>query len=143
MSFSNTYISILRRQPQRRNSSPPTSNMATLPESLIDSEEGIFLDSSTAPTTPDGSLSFSPVLQATRSSDNLDDDFSGSYPPIFRSNSRSLSTAILENSTQARPLTVRNICCVGAGYVGKSQASIMMQSYSHIPFFSLCLVPDL
>lgn len=47
-------------------------------------------DASTAPTTPDGSLTFSPVLQATQ----------------------------LIDAFELGPSVVRNICCIGAGYVG-------------------------
>lgn len=57
------------------------------------SDDNIILDSSTAPTTPEGSLMPSPLL----------------LPQI---------PALTEMGiTQARP--VQNICCVGAGYVGK------------------------
>jgi UDPglucose 6-dehydrogenase len=64
---------------------------------------------STAPTTPDGSLTFSPVLQAAQ----LLDAFEGMQVRTGRSSSATLD--LDETAT----VVVRNICCVGAGYVGK------------------------
>lgn len=66
------------------------SNMNPFSSPLMDGSE----DSSTAPTTPEGSYMSSPLLR----------------PQILES--------IEMGITQTRP--VRNICCVGAGYVGKS-----------------------
>lgn len=54
-----------------------------------------ILEGSTAPTTPEGSYMSSPLLQ----------------PQVLE--------ALDMGITQTRP--VRNICCVGAGYVGKIQ----------------------
>lgn len=56
-----------------------------------------ILEGSTAPTTPEGSYMSSPLLQ----------------PQVLE--------ALDTGTTPARP--VRNICCVGAGYVGKRQGA--------------------
>lgn len=58
------------------------------------SEDSNILDSSTAPTTPEGSYMSSPIL----------------CPQTTNSLAMGLG--------QSRP--IRNICCVGAGYVGKN-----------------------
>jgi UDPglucose 6-dehydrogenase len=83
----------------------------SIPSSNIDSEDGV-LDISTAPTTPDGSLTFSPVLQALKLQDALEDAASGRGKQ--RSSCTSLNAAVQTNNGG-----VKNICCVGAGYVGK------------------------
>lgn len=70
----------------------------------IDPEEMVTLDGSTAPTTPEGS---SPLLSPQ------DDHLTAKS----RNNGRSLSSALFD--TTARTPPVRNICCVGAGYVGE------------------------
>lgn len=79
---------------QRTQGTAPT--MTTFSSPFIDSpEDSIVLDSSTAPTTPEGSYTSSPLL-----------------PPH--------TPALMESKmsfTCTRP--VQNICCVGAGYVGK------------------------
>ncbi len=80
---------------------------------MVDSDENTVLDASTAPTTPEGSLSFSPVLRPLHNADGLDDDAAGS-----RATSRSISSTLLSSAAHNAP--VRNICCVGAGYVGMS-----------------------
>lgn len=67
--------------------------MNPLSSPQIDSPE----DSSTAPTTPEGSYMSSPLLR----------------PQILE--------ALDMGITQARP--VRKICCVGAGYVGKRKGT--------------------
>jgi len=64
----------------------------------LDTDESTH-DTSTAPTTPDGSLTFSPMLQAL----SLDDGIT------FENSLRN------ESST---PHLVKNVCCVGAGDVG-------------------------
>lgn len=109
----------------------------TNPMSIVDSEESLFLDGSTAPTTPEGSLSFSPVLRARSYADGLDaasatdgaESSAGSGISAFgtsggglmaaksRNGSRSLSSTLLDSTARSGP--VRNICCVGAGYVGE------------------------
>ena len=60
---------------------------------------------STAPTTPNGRLTFSPILQAL----SLDDEIA------------------FGNVTTGEPSAhhlVRNVCCVGAGYVGTYNLSL-------------------
>lgn len=69
--------------------------MNSLSSAPIDSpEDSNILDGSTAPTTPEGSYMSSPLLR----------------PQALE--------ALDMGITQTRP--VRNICCVGAGYVGKT-----------------------
>lgn len=80
------------------------------PFSAVDTEDSLF-DISTAPTTPDGSLTFSPVLQALRLRDALEDAAAGNGKD--RQNSNSLDATVL----LTRP-EIKNVCCVGAGYVG-------------------------
>src|SRR4051812_6864566 len=68
------------------------------------------METSTAPTTPDGSLTFSPALQAMRLHDALEHEALERREPIgFESLDRTLSSS---------PIKIKNICCVGAGYVG-------------------------
>ena len=74
------------------------------PPSTVDSEDSL-LDPSTAATTPSPSLTFSPALHPTK----LHDIDSLSPPKIA-----SLPTAL-----HAPAFRVKNICCVGAGYVGE------------------------
>lgn len=70
--------------------------MHPLSSPLMDSaEDSTILDSSTAPTTPEGSYMSSPLLRPQNPPESMD-----------------------MGITQARPITIRNICCVGAGYVG-------------------------
>lgn len=82
---------------------------------LGDPDDGVYRDSSTAPTTPEGSLSFSPVLRP-RNGETRDHERGGvaakSHIPGI-----SLSSTTLD--AQGRVFPVRNICCIGAGYVGK------------------------
>lgn len=73
------------------------------------------MDSSTAPTTPDGSLTFSPVLQAS----HILDAFEGGLAPAFGSRRSRTFSASLDLDSTSIPV-VKNICCVGAGYVGES-----------------------
>jgi UDPglucose 6-dehydrogenase len=79
--------------------------------STVDSEEGLF-DISTAPTTPDGSLTFSPVLKAAQLQDVFGDAASTKEQEI--KGISSLDAALCSSG-----VGVKNICCVGAGYVGK------------------------
>ncbi|KAK3933905.1 hypothetical protein QBC46DRAFT_99148 [Diplogelasinospora grovesii] len=100
--------------------------------SVVDSEEGV-LDGSTAPTTPDGStapssLSFSPVLRP-RNVDNVEGE-SAHLSIKSRNDSRSLSSALLDKTARMPP--VRNICCVGAGYVGGPTAAVIAFQNPHI-----------
>jgi len=79
---------------------------------IADSDES----PSTAPTTPDGSLSFSPVLQAAQ----LLDAFDGTVGVQSRPGRGSSATLNLDGTA---PMVVKNICCVGAGYVGELQSN--------------------
>lgn len=87
-----------------QNHPPPSSSSA------VDTEDS-FLDISTAPTTPDRSLTFSPVLQALRLRDALEDAAAGNSKQ--RQNSNSLDATVLLTKPE-----IKNVCCVGAGYVG-------------------------
>jgi UDPglucose 6-dehydrogenase len=78
---------------------------------IVDSEDSA-IEPSTAPTTPDGSLTFSPVLQAAQ----LLDAFDGITGVQSRSGRGSSATLDLDGTV---PMVVKNICCVGAGYVGE------------------------
>lgn len=94
------------------------------PSSAVDSEDHLF-DVSTAPTTPDGSLTFSPVLQALRLRDALDDAAADKGKP--RQGSNSLDATLYSTRSE-----VRNVCCVGAGYVGGPTAAMMAFQNPHI-----------
>ncbi|KAF7947491.1 hypothetical protein EAE96_008578 [Botrytis aclada] len=86
-----------------------------LKESTPLDTDGSTHDISTAPTTPDGSLTFSPMLEAL----NLDDGIA------------------FENSLRNENLThrlVQNVCCVGAGYVGGPTAAILALQNPQIKF---------
>jgi UDPglucose 6-dehydrogenase len=88
------------------------------PASTVDSEDSL-LDISTAPTTPDGSLSFSPVLQALKLQDALEEAAGRRHSQ--RSASGSLDATLYSNMSGVTGNGVKNICCVGAGYVGESR----------------------
>jgi hypothetical protein len=79
----------------------------------VDADEN-FYDNSTAPTSPDGSLTFSPVLQALKLRDALE----RSSPT--KNQARNVSPFTDVNSSAESSRTTR-VCCIGAGYVGKSQ----------------------
>jgi len=81
----------------------------SLPATELD--ENLSLDSSTAPTTPEGSLSFSPVLRPLRLGDGVDEDLTSS-----RDTSRFMPP--ISSTVSSEHTRVQNICCVGAGYVG-------------------------
>ncbi|KAK1758874.1 hypothetical protein QBC47DRAFT_96572 [Echria macrotheca] len=89
--------------------------------SSVDPEEAALLDMSTAPTTPEGSLSYSPVLRPQ------DDP---SFGRSRSTNGRPLSSALFDTTTRTPP--VRNICCVGAGYVGGPTAAVIAFQNPHI-----------
>lgn len=72
----------------------------------LDADEFATLDDSTAPTTPEGSLSFSPQLHPQDVSAHLNG---------LRSDGAPFSPDLLD----AAQSPVRNICCVGAGFVGE------------------------
>ncbi len=80
----------------------------SIPTSNVDSEDNL-VEISTAPTTPDGSLTFSPVLQALKLQDALED--------AVHSRSKHISSSLDATMHSSRG-GVKNICCVGAGYVG-------------------------
>jgi UDPglucose 6-dehydrogenase len=83
--------------------------MATCGPPAVNPDENASLENSTAPTTPEGSLSFSPVLRPLE----VDDELARETPkPI----SVAGTAAGLNGLATA---AVRHICCVGAGYVGK------------------------
>jgi UDPglucose 6-dehydrogenase len=67
-------------------------------------------DASTAPTTPEGSLSFSPVIHATQGTNGVDD---GIETSLNRRSRRAIAASGVPTVDQ-----IRRICCVGAGYVG-------------------------
>ncbi|KAI0007659.1 nucleotide sugar dehydrogenase [Xylariaceae sp. FL0662B] len=92
--------------------------MDTFHTAAIDTYDGTYPDVvSTAPTTPDGSSACSPMLRAERYTDNLDLEISN------------LREITLSNDP-VRP--VRNICCVGAGYVGGPTAAVIAYQNPHI-----------
>jgi hypothetical protein len=69
---------------------------------------------STAPTTPDGSLTFSPVLRNV----TLDDEISVGNND---------AATVMSSSSYS---TLKNVCCVGAGYVGMSTLKSNPHPYS-------------
>jgi len=91
--------------------------------STLDLGNDVSLDVSTAPTTPGSNLSFSPVLQPA-------DQQPGIPAMKPQSASRSLSSTLFD--TTARTPPVRNICCVGAGYVGGPTAAVIAFNNPHI-----------
>ncbi|TPX10282.1 uncharacterized protein E0L32_008687 [Thyridium curvatum] len=98
--------------------------------SLVDSEESMLSEGSTAPTTPDGSLSFSPVLRPMRNHmDGLVEDLAGLTGKVGLVGSSRLA---LPQGAASIPQRVRNICCVGAGYVGGPTASVIAFHNPHI-----------
>jgi UDPglucose 6-dehydrogenase len=99
------------------------------PASTVDSEDSL-LDISTAPTTPDGSLTFSPVLQALKLQDALEEAVGRRHSQ--RNGSGSLDATLYSNGGGVHG--VKNICCVGAGYVGKSQFLIEILPYLKLNF---------
>ena len=95
------------------------------PASTVDSEDSL-LDISTAPTTPDGSLTFSPVLQALKLQDAFEEASGRRHSQ--RSGSGSLNE--ISYSSGGGFSGVKNICCVGAGYVGKSRPFSLQSFYN-------------
>ncbi|PQE14941.1 UDP-glucose 6-dehydrogenase protein [Rutstroemia sp. NJR-2017a WRK4] len=75
-------------------------------------------DLSTAPTTPDGSLTCSPVLRNL----TLDDEISVGNND---------AATIMSSSPYS---TLKNVCCVGAGYVGGPTAAILALNNPLIKF---------
>jgi len=76
-------------------------------------------ENSTAPTTPDGSLTFSPALQALKLQDALEKESLARWKET-----KGFET--LENTSPSSDIEVRNICCIGAGYVGKNSKLAVM-----------------
>jgi len=86
---------------------PPPAVFSSANETpVVDTE---VMDIFTAPTTPDGSLTFSPVLQALKLKDALENETLGKRKTIES----------LDNAHSSSYSEVRNVCCIGAGYVGK------------------------
>ncbi|EFQ33788.1 nucleotide sugar dehydrogenase [Colletotrichum graminicola M1.001] len=98
------------------------------PASTDDAEEASFHPPSTVPTTPEGSITFSPVVRAesnlTEDGDSISDDAFGEL--LSDRGGHAASTA----STRSTPVT--NICCVGAGYVGGPTAAVIAFQNPHI-----------
>lgn len=78
--------------------------------STMGSDDNLMEDS-TAPTTPDGSLTFSPALRALRIQDAFED-------VAFGDNKETQNNASIRDALQLTRNGVQNICCIGAGYVG-------------------------
>jgi hypothetical protein len=107
---------------------PTTSRLTPMlkaPSIVPDSDESV-VENSTAPTTPDGSLTFSPIIHAA----NLGDAFDGAAPGSSPETQPGKNLAASLDLDEALPVDVKNICCVGAGYVGKFEPlSIILISY--------------
>ncbi|KAK3899958.1 hypothetical protein C8A05DRAFT_46098 [Staphylotrichum tortipilum] len=86
--------------------------MASLQPFMIDGDDLPTLDDSTAPTTPDGSSSFSPELRP-----QADLGFLNPGPLAV--------TARPRDAAAAAPPPVRNICFIGAGFVGGPTAAVI------------------
>ncbi|KAF6788427.1 nucleotide sugar dehydrogenase [Colletotrichum sojae] len=83
--------------------------------SVDDSDESALQAPSTVPTTPDGSCSFSPVLKYSHELGHGDESFDEDrFAGLGRDEGEDASCL---DDTQG---PVRNICCVGAGYVGEN-----------------------
>ncbi|KAI0127201.1 udp-glucose 6-dehydrogenase [Xylariales sp. AK1849] len=95
--------------------------------SIVDLEASAIPEntSSTAPTTPEDGLSFSPILRVTPSG-SLDIVAASLASQALGNRS---STSALSNSGVR---SVRNICCVGAGYVGGPTAAVIAYQNPHI-----------
>ncbi|KLU92809.1 hypothetical protein MAPG_11721 [Magnaporthiopsis poae ATCC 64411] len=89
------------------------------------SDDSALGDASTAPTTPGGSLSFSPALQPFRDSGNLDVE----PAPL---SSRANGPGLITNGDSTEPIVVHHICCVGAGYVGGPTAAVIASQNPNI-----------
>ncbi|TGJ78953.1 hypothetical protein E0Z10_g9816, partial [Xylaria hypoxylon] len=92
------------------------------------SNEGMYQDiASTAPTTPDGHSSSSPVLRAERQDNSSHYASPGHSPSSCQFADTSNNSTLLETRR-----SVRNICCVGAGYVGGPTATVIAYHNPHI-----------
>ena len=81
-----------------------------IPPPVVDTENDI----STAPTTPDGSLTFSPTLQALRLKDALENEAQGGK----RKTRKAIETLDATPAASSH-VDVQKVCCIGAGYVGE------------------------
>ncbi|KAI5856742.1 nucleotide sugar dehydrogenase [Durotheca rogersii] len=89
-------------------------------KSSVEPDDAAFGDmDSTAPTTPDGSGSSSPVLRAEHYVDIV-----GFERPDL--------PQIMMSAVQDMARPVRNICCVGAGYVGGPTAAVIAYQNPHL-----------
>jgi hypothetical protein len=84
------------------------------PACSTDADENVF-DNSTAPTSPDGSLTFSPVLQVLKLRDALERSYSA------KRQTRNFSP-FTDATLSFRPSRTMKVCCIGAGYVGTLQS---------------------
>ncbi|KAK3389941.1 hypothetical protein B0H63DRAFT_105733 [Podospora didyma] len=94
----------------------------SMASSIVDSEESVTLEFVTTPTTPDSSQCFTPGLP-------FDDNLADTTIRV-RTNGKSLSSSLFDTTTRTPP--VRNICCVGAGYVGGPTAAVIAFQNPHI-----------
>ncbi|KAF6808000.1 nucleotide sugar dehydrogenase [Colletotrichum musicola] len=95
--------------------------------SVDDSDESALQAPSTVPTTPDGSCSFSPVLKYSHELGHGDESFDEDrFAGLGREEGEDASCL---DDTQG---PVRNICCVGAGYVGGPTAAVIAFQNPHI-----------
>ncbi|GKT51504.1 UDP-glucose:glycoprotein glucosyltransferase [Colletotrichum spaethianum] len=96
--------------------------------SIDDTDEGNFRPPSTVPTTPEGSVTFSPVVRAANNlvadGDCVSDDAFGELLSDPEGHASS--------ATNSRRPLVTNICCVGAGYVGGPTAAVIAFQNPHI-----------
>ncbi|KAK2042459.1 nucleotide sugar dehydrogenase [Colletotrichum somersetense] len=103
---------------------------AAMPASLGDAEEAGFRPPSTVPTTPEGSVTFSPIVRAESNvagdGDCISDDAFGELLSD-QEGPAAASEAGTGGSTR-----VTNICCVGAGYVGGPTAAVIAFQNPHI-----------
>ncbi|PVH71773.1 udp-glucose 6-dehydrogenase [Cadophora sp. DSE1049] len=91
--------------------------------SEVDSEQYCNY-TSTAPTTPDGSLSFSPALQAIKLHDALEN------AGVNAAMSNTVKAPINDKVVSTRK--IQNICCIGAGYVGGPTAAMIAFQNPHM-----------
>ncbi|KAK1590349.1 nucleotide sugar dehydrogenase [Colletotrichum navitas] len=99
-----------------------------LPASIDDAEDASFHPPSTVPTTPEGSITFSPVVRAesnlVEDGDCMSDD---AFGELLSDRGGHAASAASIGST---PVT--NISCVGAGYVGGPTAAVIAFQNPHI-----------
>ncbi|KAL0775916.1 hypothetical protein CaCOL14_007203 [Colletotrichum acutatum] len=82
---------------------------------------------STVPTTPEGSCTFSPVVRAaSRLVIDGEDAGQDTFPQL---DAKPVEVSFTGNSGSS---PVRNICCVGAGYVGGPTAAVIAYKNPHI-----------